>query len=180
MPRNVLGIDPGSVSGAYAFLDAGTGAIIDVGDIPVVNRMVNAYEWAKLVAFWMPDLAVIELVSAFPKQGVSSAFNFGMGCGLIQGAVAANTIPMMHVSPSKWKKDMGLNSDGEKSRARAISIWPQSIMLTNKKDHGRAEALLLAKWYLDRWGVTPPEEAVSIDDPFHPGNRGFDGPGGAE
>jgi len=48
------------------------------------------------------------------------------------------------VSPAKWKKALGLNSDGETSRARAIETWPaQAELFARKPDHNRAEAALL-------------------------------------
>ncbi len=147
MNRKILAIDPGSVSAAYAILEEGTGVIIDVDDVPVANKMVDPAGWSQILDFWTPDVAIIEQVSAMPKQGVTSSFRFGMGCGLIRGVVIASGIPLSQVVPSKWKKDMGLDSDAEKSRAMALSYWPACLQLRRKKDHGRAEALLLARWF---------------------------------
>lgn len=145
----VLAVDPGSVSAAYAVLDERF-TILDVDDVPVVDRQVDAANWTMAVEFWSPDRAVIEQVSAMPKQGVASSFRFGMGCGLLRGVIIANAIPLAQVAPSKWKKDMGLDNDGEKSRALALRHWPDCKALKRVKDHGRAEALLLARWYLER------------------------------
>jgi crossover junction endodeoxyribonuclease RuvC len=150
MTRKILAIDPGAISAAYAILDEATLAIIDVDDVPVVDKMVDAAGWSQIVEFWEPNVAVIEQVGSMPKQGVSSAFRFGMGCGLLRGVVIAVGIPVVQVSPSKWKRDMGLDSDGEKSRALALRHWPKCIHLKRKKDHGRAEALLLARWHIER------------------------------
>jgi crossover junction endodeoxyribonuclease RuvC len=150
MTRKILAIDPGSVSAAYAILDEATLAIVDVDDVPVVDKMVDAAGWTQIVEFWEPHLAIIEQVSAMPKQGVSSTFKFGMGCGLLRGVVIANGVPVIQVTPTKWKRDMGLDSDGEKSRALALRHWPKCIHLKRVRDHGRAEALLLALWFIER------------------------------
>jgi crossover junction endodeoxyribonuclease RuvC len=47
---------------------------------------------------------------------------------------------------------LGLNSDGETSRARAIETWPaQAELFARKRDHSRAEAALLGMYGLGRW-----------------------------
>jgi Holliday junction resolvasome RuvABC endonuclease subunit len=148
--RKILAIDPGSVSAAYAVLEEETFRIVDVDDVPVVDKMVDAAGWSQIVEFWEPAVAVIEQVSAMPKQGVASSFRFGMGCGLLRGVVIAVGIPVVQVAPSKWKRDMGLDNDGEKSRALALRHWPKCAHLKRKKDHGRAEALLLARWFVEK------------------------------
>jgi crossover junction endodeoxyribonuclease RuvC len=55
------------------------------------------------------------------------------------------------VTPQKWKKAYpGLDSDKDKSRMMATRIWPEiSTRFKRKKDDGRAEALLIAKWGKD-------------------------------
>ena len=45
------------------------------------------------------------------------------------------------------RRSLGLPSDKELSRRRAIETWPGSAgMFARKKDDGRAEAALLALW----------------------------------
>ena len=144
----VLGVDPGAVSGAYALLTRNLEQPT-VDDIPVVDRQVNAAEWARIVEALKPDLAVVELSSSMPKQGVASTFKFGMGCGLIRGVLAGAGVPIINVTAAKWKKHFALNNDGEKSRALAIRRFPDVTQLSRKKDHGRAEALLIALWKLE-------------------------------
>ena len=144
----VLGVDPGAVSGAYGLLRRGDGYLL-VGDIPVVDRQVDAAEWGRLVSMLKPDVAVVEQVGSMPKQGVASTFKFGMGCGLIRGVLAGAGVPIITVTPAKWKKHFSLNNDGEKSRALAIRRFPHVDKLARKKDHGRAEALLMALWKIE-------------------------------
>jgi crossover junction endodeoxyribonuclease RuvC len=69
--------------------------------------------------------------------------------------MGALAIPVHHVSPAKWKKTLGLNSDAETSRARAIEAWPdQAELFARKLDHSRAEAALLGMYGLGRWPMS--------------------------
>ena len=78
------------------------------------------------------------------------AFTFGRGYGLCLGVIAALGLPSTLVTPQVWKKAAGLlRADKEKSRARAIQLWPQAD-LGLVKHHGRAEALLIGRWYLEQ------------------------------
>jgi Holliday junction resolvasome RuvABC endonuclease subunit len=145
----IIGIDPGAVSAAYGVLDD-NGSYMACGDIPIVDRMVEPHGWGDILRTYDPSEVVIEAVNAFPGQGVSSCFRFGMGTGIIRGVAQGLGFPLTEVTPAKWKKHFNLDRDGEKSRALALRTWPTAAKhLTHKKDHGRAEALLLAKWRLE-------------------------------
>lgn len=110
-------------------------------------------EWLKMLAdddgFKMK--AIIEKVSAMPKQGLSSTFKFGVNFGTWIGRLEALGIPFDYVTPRKWKKlifdSMPKGDTKEMSRDRARRIFPQMAdKLKRKKDHNRAEALLLAEF----------------------------------
>lgn len=93
------------------------------------------------------DVAV-EKVHAMPKQGVASSFKFGRAYGLVLGVVASlQPDRYLHPTASRWKRDMGLTSDKEQSRAAAIAAFPeQAQWFARKKDADVAEAALLAEW----------------------------------
>lgn len=99
-----------------------------------------------------PLLTGIEKVGAMPKQGVSSTFIFGQNFGAWLGALAALQVPHIIVTPSKWQKSL-LDSTPGDSKQRSLSmarrLFP-GVELSRKKDHGRADALLLAL-YAARW-----------------------------
>jgi hypothetical protein len=78
-----------------------------------------------------------------PGQGVRSMFTCGLGLGVWLGILAAVALPHTRIRPHIWKKALGLGQDKEASRLRAMQLFP-SAELRRKKDHGRAEALLLA------------------------------------
>ena len=81
-----------------------------------------------------------------PGQGVASMFNFGMGYGIIQGVVSALGIPYELVTPQSWKKRAGLiGKDKDNARTMAQQLYPDAP-LGRKKDIGRADALLIARF----------------------------------
>jgi Holliday junction resolvasome RuvABC endonuclease subunit len=143
----ILAIDPGSISGAYAVLD--NGQLDEVGDLPVVDKQINAPELASLMRRLGPDVAVVERVSAMPKQGISSTWKFAVSVGIVHGILAALEIPIVLVTPSTWKRKLGLGTDKELSRALAIRKFPSCRELARKKDAGRAEAILLACYHAE-------------------------------
>lgn len=97
---------------------------------------------------------MIEKVGSMPKQGVSSTFKFGRSYGEIIGVVAAHKLRMDFVPPGVWKRTFGLSKDKDASRLKAMELFPQlRDRLTRKKDHNRAEALLIAE-YARRAGAT--------------------------
>jgi crossover junction endodeoxyribonuclease RuvC len=153
----VLAVDPG-IEGAVAVLDKG-GELVDCFDLPTIGegtqRRIDAASLTDLVRAHAPyAFAVVEWVGARPGQGVSSMFRFGQACGTILGVIGALAIPVRHVTPAKWRKPLGLNNDGETSRARAIETWPASAHLfQRKRDHHRGEAALLGLYGLKNGGV---------------------------
>jgi crossover junction endodeoxyribonuclease RuvC len=139
----VLGIDPG-VTGGIAFLSAD--GKIEAIDIPLAGGELDVDQLARIIREHAPDAAVIERASAMPKQGVSSTFKFGTAYGALRAIVAVLAIPQHLVSARKWKNHFNLDADKEKARALAIRLWPGCRLFERKKDHGRAEAALIAKY----------------------------------
>jgi crossover junction endodeoxyribonuclease RuvC len=138
--------DPGA-SGADAFYFTDHPETVSVEDTPIADGRVDAATLARRLEIMRPDLAIIERVGAMPGQGVSSMFNFGAAYGTVIGVVAALKIPVHFVTPAKWKKHFGLPADKEAARARALQLWPaRAELFARKKDHGRAEAALIARF----------------------------------
>lgn len=147
MQQRILGVDPGAVSGALGFIPHEGEPHVD--DVPVVDKQVDGAALARTILRLDPDVIAIENVGSMPKQGVASTFKFGMGVGIIRGVVTALGIPYYLVAPQTWKKHFKLDSDKEKARAAAIRLYPNVAGLDRKKDAGRAEALLIARWYVE-------------------------------
>lgn len=151
----ILGVDPG-LTGAIALL-TDNGAIVWVEDMPVIDGDVSSTLLAHRLRWTRITTAVVERVASMPGQGVSSVFKFGKGYGQVLGVLSALEIPVIDPTPSQWKREMSLNNDKERSRALAVKTWPKHAddLFKRKKDNGRAEAALLALWYLQRNPVTP-------------------------
>jgi crossover junction endodeoxyribonuclease RuvC len=152
--KYIIGIDPGA-TGAVAILDH-EGDLIEVWDIPTValgakgtKKRISPEMLASELRNWQ-DAAVcyLEQVAARPGQGVSSMFAFGESLGIIRGILAGMSIPVVLVTPAKWKRDMILpTSSKEYSRQRAAQNWPKHAgEFARVKDDGRAEAALLGLW----------------------------------
>jgi crossover junction endodeoxyribonuclease RuvC len=149
----ILGIDPG-LSGALAFLDTETN-IVAVEDMPTVTVIRNKKEKREV----SPQLiaaaiikrhvgaAYLERVNAMTGQGVSSVFSFGRSAGVIEGVLAAFDIPTTLVLPLTWQRAMDVRGGKDASRERAMQLFPASAELfQRKKDDGRADAALIAKY----------------------------------
>ncbi len=142
----IMGIDPG-VSGAIAFYFTDHPSTVSAEDVPVVDGQIDGATLAARVEIMRPDMAIIERVGSMPGQGVASTFKFGAAYGIAQGVIAALKIPVHFVTPGKWKKHYGLSAEKEDARGRALQLWPaRSELFARKKDHGRAEAALIARF----------------------------------
>lgn len=145
-----LGIDPG-LSGALAAL-TDEGAIECLADLPIIrDGKLSWVDGGRLQSLLIdtlhgrPARVFIERVQAFPSQGRSSAFNFGVGFGSILSILQARHLSIELVTPSHWKREVGLSSDKRASLDKARLLFPSADIGLAKHD-GRAEALLLANW----------------------------------
>jgi len=148
-----IGIDP-DLSGAVAVL-AAAGALLALQDIPVLSLRTSRgsrteYDVPGLVAILAPYVGckahvMLEESQAMPGQGTRSMFTIGVGFGVWLGLLGALGFAHTRVGPAVWKRHLGLTSDKEQARWRAMQLF-LAAALRRKKEHGRAEALLLA-WY---------------------------------
>lgn len=151
-----LGIDPG-LTGAAALMDA-NGGLVGVFDLPVIRDGALAWIWPVELCRELSELVTkadanydsidvwIERVSAMPKQGVASSFNFGVSFGSILGILMTRAaMPINFVTASKWKRDLALSKDKHASLDKARLLYPTAELHLAKHD-GRAEAILIAHW----------------------------------
>lgn len=139
----IAGIDPG-MGGAVALLyDDNTAYIYDM---PTFSKEINAAALADIFREFTPAHVYLEAVNSF-GMGRQSAFHFGQGVGAIKAVLATLEIPFSTVSPSRWKTSFNLSKNKSDSRAAATRLFPSlASQFVRKKDDGRAEALLIAKW----------------------------------
>ncbi len=154
-----VGVDPG-LSGAIA---ATTGdAWAKVWDMPTLgwgkttgkravdlNGIVNNLQSLPI----LDDCAVfIERVNAMPGQGVSSMFSLGMSMYGAAGVFVGMGWPVHFVESRTWKAYWKLPAEKEFARGLAARMFP-SLDLSKKKHHGRAEALLIARYAQETFKV---------------------------
>ena len=143
-----MGIDPGQT---------GAVAVIGNGIVPVTfdwpgDEIVLAEIMRNLVSIYDVRLCALELVSAMPKQGVSSMFKFGSNWGIWRGILASLQIPFIMVRPQEWQKGLVPHkSEGTQKPSLAVArrMFPDAD-LHLQKHHGRADALLLAYYAKER------------------------------
>lgn len=142
-----IGIDPGK-KGGIAVIDTERGI-----------RHTAPYSDKELITVcrfesWEGNtdhiMCCLEKVGAMPGQGVVSMFTFGRGVGYIKGVLESFGIPYQEITPQKWKKEFGLNSDKAASAEVCRRLFPDVSLLATercKKPHdGMAEALLMAEY----------------------------------
>ena len=146
---NILGIDVGS-EGALA-TGGVQGAFIELEDLEIANIPLIAQILAKKGGL-KPLVAVLENVHPMPKQGIVSTGKFMRTLGVIEGILAANGIPYQKIEPVAWKKEFGLiGKDKEAGRQVALKLFPGlADQLKRKKDHNRADALLIYEYWRRR------------------------------
>ena len=151
----MIGIDPG-LSGALAVVTDRDGpsmnrpyiASIDMPTLSVKGKRVLSPR--VLIDFFeqYPDEDVcIEDVHAMPGQGVSSMFRFGESFGIVQGIAFSLNRRVLFISPQRWKKFFLLPPGKDASVQKAMNLFPE-LRFARKKDHGQADAILLAYYGL--------------------------------
>lgn len=147
----VLGIDPGA-SGALAWIE--DERCVSLQDMPLEDKKVDGRELKRLIEHFAPvDFVVIEKVHSMPNQGVSSTFKFGMAYGAALAVVQSLGYEIIDVPPQTWKKYFQLTGKEKTASIElALQKWPDTKdKLYRKKDHGRADAALIALWGMENY-----------------------------
>ncbi|KAJ4815560.1 MutS2 [Rhynchospora pubera] len=159
----IIGVDP-DVHGALALLrpdQSPCGYSAEVFDAPYVNVMVGKRLRKRLDPRSIVQLlhsfnapigtkAYIEQSSPFPQDGKQGWWSGGFTYGMWLGVLVASGFSVRPVSSNSWKNFFELSrasSTKDDSRKSASDMFPSlASMLKRKKDHGRAEALLIAAY----------------------------------
>ena len=149
-----IGVDPGLRSGAIGAVDH-DGNFIAAYNIAAVDDRIDARALKQMILdMTIPgdDYAIcVEQVWTMPKQGIASTGRFMRAYGAIGAVCELLCDRVFYVTPQVWKKSMNVTSDKEQSLAEARQRFPQAV-LKLKKDHGKAEALLIAEYARRAWG----------------------------
>ncbi|KAL4611454.1 hypothetical protein ACB092_08G124500 [Castanea dentata] len=160
----VIGVDP-DIHGALALLNFNTlhssissAQVFDSPHLPVlvgkrVRRRLDAKSIVQLLRGLNAPLgttAFIEQSIPYPQDGKQGWWSGGFGYGLWIGVLVASGFSVVPVPSVSWKKEFeltGKSSTKDDSRRVASELFPSlSPLLKRKKDHGRAEALLIAAY----------------------------------
>lgn len=146
MEQIFIGIDPGA-NGAAAALNQ-FGEIFDV----IRFKDATPRDICDCIDEWIyPEndsncVAVIEQVSAMPKQGVASTFKFGRSFGMLEGILYAKQIPFTYARPQLWQKQMKCLTKGDKNITKSAA---QRLYPDRKITHADADAILIARYCYD-------------------------------
>ncbi|CAI9106166.1 OLC1v1005246C1 [Oldenlandia corymbosa var. corymbosa] len=154
----VIGVDP-DASGALALLKPDHSAqVFDTPHLKVLvgGRMRKRLDTKSIVqllrSFDAPKgtTAYVEQSIPYPKDGKQGWWSSGFGYGLWIGVLVASGFSVVPVPSTLWKNEFKLSGKAttkDDSRELASSMFPSaSSLLKRKKDHGRAEALLIAAY----------------------------------
>lgn len=149
----IIGVDPGQ-AGSIVALHA-DGALHSHIPMPVLktdadkrSRIDGSQIAAFLRGLGVIGAATVEHVGPMPKDGVTNAFTFGHGAGVIEGVLQALDIPYTKVRPQAWKKWAGLiGKDKDAARLSAILLYPDVRTLDLKgKGQALADSILIARF----------------------------------
>jgi crossover junction endodeoxyribonuclease RuvC len=163
----VLGIDPGIRGGlAIVMVTNDIAMLVAAIDIPTVGagakERVNVLAVQEFILSHGQSFAFIEHAQAMPKQGASSGFKYGRSVGQLEAVITLCGIPIEIISPGIWKRGLRLlGGEKELSRQRALEMFPSAHgFLSRRKDHGRAEAALIALYGMRQQGFHREMERV--------------------
>lgn len=151
-----LAIDPGYTGAVARLRDDGKLVILD---LPVIQVMrggkkrneydVPAYlEMIEKLSRGKEIYGVVEDVGPQPVFGAQG--NFHLGEGKMLAMVGVGGMPYELVLPTRWKRAVGIPPKSNKSYSLVVAkrLFPKyaSSFTRVTKDHGRADAVLMAEW----------------------------------
>lgn len=156
-----IGIDPGA-SGAIGFLCELHYAVISIPILKVPrgkgkkSKNKTVFNLPKIISIFQllkksskKKHAIIEEGTVgIPGKGNSAYNGFRVGCNSCMWAlfILSQGITIDSIRPTQWKRKLGLHGKNkDASRKMAIKRFPKAP-LSRKKDHDRAEAILLAQF----------------------------------
>ena len=151
MQQVIVGIDPG-FSGAIAMINYPSGKILLLEDMPVVRVGKRKELYLAELRGWLHVEvkivhAFIEKAQPMPDQGIVSTGRYMKSFGELIGLCEGLWIPYTLVHPTSWKRAMlkDMEKGKEASIKRVQELYPD-LKLSRKKDHGKADAILIARY----------------------------------
>lgn len=119
----IIAIDPGT-SGGIAWRD--DDGIVNCADMPpTAGDIIDHLRHLK--ALGREVTAYLEKTGTYiPGNSGPSACKFARGCGLLEGAIMALSIPLIEVAPGVWMKTLGTLPKDKRDRKNAIKALVQA------------------------------------------------------
>jgi crossover junction endodeoxyribonuclease RuvC len=146
----IIGVDIGAAGAFSLYVDGKFERVIDMPCVEVIRggktkNHISAQGVASAIKELNPTHAIVEKVGAMPNQGVTSMFAFGRAAGLIEGALAALSVPITFVTPQAWMKATACGKGKDAIRHRCMELHPDhQQQFARVKDSGRADATMMA------------------------------------
>lgn len=152
----VLAVDPG-LTGGIACLEGSV--LTSASPMPLLRLGSRKYVdpspiWDTLQTF-EPDVVATEMAWPRPREGVASSFTSGVNFGivfaqLLDYANSSSDYPVQLVAPAVWKRWAHLLKQPKSASVEAavgLFGWgARERWFPKKKDHGIAEAALIAEY----------------------------------
>lgn len=164
-----IGIDIG-LTGAIGFLFPDGAATVQ--DLPILDtdpKRIDAGKLLLLVREVIPegssavaaieDIRVRRMGDRFTSH--SSEHSLALSRGIVQAVLDVAGVRTELVQPLEWKRFYGLiGEEKDESRQKALHLYPDlAALLQRKKDHNRAEALLITR-FVQRRRIKPEDLAA--------------------
>tara|TARA_Y100001973_G_scaffold95938_1_gene150034 strand:+ start:359 stop:916 length:558 start_codon:yes stop_codon:yes gene_type:complete len=144
-----IGIDPGK-SGAIAGIYCVNGKTKEIIVKKCGKNITEMNKNLKLILSLKNSSTNIhcnlELVHAFPKQGVVSTFSFGQNYGQWQGILEANRVNFDLISPQKWIRYYNVPKLEKKNRKQFLYNLAGEMFPQFKITYAICDALLIAEY----------------------------------
>lgn len=148
----LIGIDPGQ-SGAVATLKPSWEGLTTTA-IVMPESVLYFAEYLGRHACGKNAHIFIEKAQSFPKQGIASAFNYGVHFGELLGVIQALGLSHTLVSPRTWTKVMHQGTKDDEPKKRSLEacrrIFPniklEATERSKRAHDGIVDALLLAEY----------------------------------
>ena len=143
----ILAIDPGQ-SGGIAWMD--DDGIINCADMPPTpGDIIDHLRMLKANGHTLT--AYLEKTGGYvPGNSGPAACKFARGCGLLEGAIMALSIPLVEIAPAVWMKSLGALPKDKRERKNAIKGLMQARYPHLKITLSTADALGLLTYALEK------------------------------
>ena len=155
----VIAVDPG-ITGAFAVYQSENDSI-NAYDIPIHYQVINkkkrkvldyprlAEHFRHLIVYDHEAFLVVERMHAFPWDTPMTAFKLAEIYGAFKGMAFMQDLKVIDVDPLIWKDWMGLKGKTKEDSLELARSYFPDVPMPFKKDHNRAEALLILKYGLE-------------------------------